>query len=294
MKKLSIALAFILIFTSVFSVSANADEGTRTEKFFAEIAETQAITLYDPMKGESVNGLNFKKTSMRIVEDENGEAYSEMCGFLKLGFLDVEVYVNKNGMFMYYPQFNRHMDFSFVWKEQTEDILGEFLGFEENDLIPMPSYPEYMILKSSVTKTDVEGYGNLYVETFTYDIEAVVDDLVSKDIIPDPALYGISLEDNAALSQFYWNYSGDNSGFASSLLYENEATFVFDENGILVAADYFTGEGKEVNSVVFELGNFGGFSAGADAEDFTMPESSANLEVFMIFVKLIFSILVNN
>lgn len=87
-----------------------------------------------------------------------------------------------------------------------------------------------MRLKSSVVKTDVAEYGDLYIETFAYDIEAVV----NKDIIPEPSLYDISLDDSKATSDFYWNYAGDYLGFASFLLYENEATFTFNEKSHLL------------------------------------------------------------
>ena len=75
---------------------------------------------------------------------------------------------------------------------------------------------------------------------------------ISKDIIPDPSRYGVSLDDNKALSEFYWNYAGDYSGFAASLFSQNEAIFMYNDKGQLIAADYFSGEGKEVDNVYYE------------------------------------------
>ena len=182
------------------------------------------------------------------------------------------------------------MDFSYIVQEKADEVLKEML-YDNTELMPLPSYPEYMILKSSVTETDVAGYGELYTETFAYDTEAVVNDLVSKNIIPDPSLYDIPLDDNKALSEFFLNYSGDYSGFASTLLYCNEATFTFNEKGQLVAADYFTGEGKDVESEYYELGEFGGIEAGASAEDFEIPESSKELKALMMFIRFFFGFL---
>lgn len=287
MKKLSLVFAMILVFTSVFSICANAASETKTEKFFADIEKNKAITLYEPMKSENTNRFSENKVSMRHVEDENGKVMTEYFSSSKVFFLDLEMYVTQKGLFVYFPQFNRHMDFSLIFDNQTKDVFEELL-YEETVLMPLPSYPEYMSLKSSVKETDVAGYGDLYIETFTYDTEAVVNDLVAKGIIPDPALYGISLDDNEALGDFYWNYAGDYSGFAASLFYKNEATFTFNEKGQLVAADYFTGEGKDIDNEYYELGEIGGFSAGASAEDFEMPESSKSLRIFMMFVRLLF------
>lgn len=292
MKKICVILVSVLLLVSAFSVGANAADETRTEKFFSEIEEKKAATFYEPFKSEEFNGLNIEKISMRIVKDENGNRISELCGSAKLGFMDLKMYALESGIFIYFPQFNRHMDYSFVWKDKTDDLVEIFTGYSEEDIIPIPSYPEYMILKS-IEEKEIGKYGKVYVETFSYDIEAVVDDLVSKDIIPDPTLYDISLDDNKALSDFYWNYAGDYSGFASSLLYDNEASFMYNEEGLLVAADYFSGEGKEIDHENYELGLMGGIAPGANEEDFIMPESSANLEIFMMFVKLIFTLLVN-
>lgn len=292
MKKLSLVFAMILVFTSVFSICANAESETKTEKFFADIEKNKAITLYEPMKSENTNKFSENKVSMRQIEDENGTVMTEYFSSSKVFFLDIETYAIQKGLFMYFPQFNRHLDFSLLFDDQTKDIFDELL-YEEAVLMPLPSYPEYMSLKSSVKETDVAGYGDIYIETFTYDTEAVVNDLVAKKIIPNPALYGISLDDNEALGDFYWNYAGDYSGFAASLLYKNEATFIFDENGMLIAADYFTGEGRDVDSVNYELGEIGGFSAGASAEDFEMPVSSASLKIFMMFVRFMFKFMVH-
>lgn len=291
MKKISIVLVLVLTFMSVFSIFANATGTTITEKFFAEIEETKAVTYYQPMKNENVNGFSYEKASIRIIEDENGEKISEVYGAAKLGFMRIEAFATREGLFMYFPQFNRHMDFSFVYKDKSEDILSSFLGYEDDDLLPSPSYPEYMILKS-VEESEVAGYGKVITEKFSYDLEPVVDDLVSKDIIPDPTRYGVSLDDNKALSEFYWNYAGDYSGFAASLFSQNEAIFMYNDKGQLIAADYFSGEGKEVDNVYYEIGEVGAIAAGAEAEDFVMPESSHNLEVFMMFVRLVFSLLV--
>lgn len=291
MKKISIVLALVLAITSVFSVCASAADETITEKFFAEIEETQAVTYYQPMRNEEMNGFTYEKASIRIVENANGEKISELYGAAKLGFMNIEAFATQDGLFMYFPQFNRHMDFSFVYKDKSEDILADFLGYEDDDLLPSLSYPEYMIFKS-VDESEVAGYGKVYTEKFTYDLEGIVNDLVSKDIIPDPTLYGVSLDDNKALSEFYWNYAGDYSGFAASLFSQNEAIFMYNDKGQLIAADYFSGEGKDIDSVYYELGEIGAVAAGADAEDFVMPESSHNLEVFMMFVRLVFSLLV--
>lgn len=291
MKKLSFVLAMILVFTSVFSICAGAAGETRTEKFFADIEKTGAITLYEPMKSENTNKFSENKVSMRQIEDENGKVMTEYFSSSKVFFLDIETYAIQKGLFMYFPQFNRHLDFSLIFDNQIKDVFEELL-YEETELMPLPSYPEYMSLKSSVKETDVAGYGDIYIETFTYDTEAVVNDLVAKKIIPNPALYGISLDDNEALGDFYWNYAGDYSGFAASLFYKNEATFIFDENGMLLAADYFTGEGRDVDTVYYELGEIGGFSAGASAEDFELPASSASLKIFMMFVRLMLKLMV--
>ncbi len=291
MKKLSAVIALILMFVSVFSICANAASETKTEEFFAKIEETKAITLYEPMKRENTNRFSENKVSMRHIEDENGKVMTEYFSSSKVFFLDLEMYATQKGLFLYFPQFNRHMDFSLVFGDQAKDVFDELL-YEETELMPLPSYPEYMSLKSSVKDTDVAGYGDLYTETFTYDTEAVVNDLVSKNIIPDPALYGISLDDNEALGDFYWNYAGDYSGFAASLFYKNEVTFTFNEKGQLVAADYFTGEGKDIDNEYYELGEIGGFSAGASAEDFEMPESSTSLKIFMLFVRLVYKFMV--
>ncbi len=291
MKKVSIVLALVLVFTSVFSICANAAGETLTESFFAEIEETQAVTYYQPMKNENMNGFSYEKASIRIIEAENGEKISEVYGAAQLGFMRIEAFATQKGLFMYFPQFNRHMDFSFVYKDKSEDILADFLGYEDDDLLPSLSYPEYMIFKS-VEESEVAGYGKVYTEKFTYDLEGIVDDLVSKDIIPDPTRYGVSLDDNKALSEFYWNYAGDYSGFAASLFSQNEAIFMYNDKGQLIAADYFSGEGKEVDNVYYEIGEVGAIAAGAEIEDFVMPESSHNLEVFMMFVRLVFSLLV--
>lgn len=291
MKKISAVLAFILVLASVFSVFANAAGETQTEKFFAEIKETKAVTLYQPMKNEEINGFSYEKVSMRIVENESGEEISEIGGVFKLGFMEIEAYATQEGLFVYFPQFNRHMDFSFILKDETENVLADFLGYRENDLIPTLSYSEYMMLKS-VDESEIAGYGKVYTEKFSYDLEAIVGDLVAKDIIPDPTRYGVSLDDNKALSEFYWNYSGDYSGFASSLLYQNEAVFMYNDKGHLIAADYFTGEGEEIDHICYELGSVGGIDAGADAEDFSMPDSSFGMKIFMMFIRLVFTILV--
>ena len=291
MKRLSAVLALVLIFTSVFSVFANAETETKTEKFFSEIEESKSITFYEPMKNEDMGGFSYGKTSVRYAEDGNGENITEYFASAKLWFIDLKMYATQKGLFLYFPQINRHIDFSFIWEDETNDIFVNLL-YEDTELMPSPSYPEYMRLKSSDVETDVAGYGDLYIETFTYDIGAVVNDLMSENIIPDPSLYDISLDDNKALSEFYWNYAGDYSGFASSLLYENEATFTFNEKGQLVAADYFTGEGKDVDNEHYELGEFGGIEAGATTEDFEIPESSKELKALTIFIRLVFSFLV--
>lgn len=291
MKKVSIILALVLVFTSVFSICANAAGETITEKFFAEIEETQAVTYYQPMKNENMNGFSYEKASIRIIEDENGEKISEVYGAAKLGLMRIEAFATQEGLFMYFPQFNRHMDFSFVYKDKSEDILADFLGYEDDDLLPSLSYPEYLIFKS-VEESEVAGYGKVYTEKFTYDLEAIVDDLVAKDIIPDPVRYGISLDDNMALGEFFINYADDFSGFAYSLFFQNEVTFMFNDKGQLIAADYFSGEGKDIDSVNYEIGDIGAVAAGADTEDFVMPESSHNFEIFMMFVRLVFSLLV--
>lgn len=291
MKKISVVFALALLLVSVFSIGAHAADATKTETFFADIERTGAITLYEPAKSENTNRFSENKVSMRHVEDENGKVMTEYFSSSKVFFLDLEMYVTQKGLFMYFPQFNRHMDFSLIFDNQAKDVFEELL-YEETELMPLPSYPEYMSLKSSVKETDVAGYGDLYTETFSYDTEAVVNDLVAKNIIPDPTLYGISLDDNEALGDFYWNYAGDYSGFAASLFYKNEATFIFNEKGQLVAADYFTGEGKDIDNEYYELGEIGGFSAGAAAEDFEMPESSTSLKIFMMFVRLLFKFMV--
>lgn len=291
MKKFSVVLALVLVFTSVFSVCANAAGETMTEKFFSEIEATQAVTYYQPMKNEEMNNFYYEKSSIRIVENENGEKISEVSGAAKLGFMDIKMYATQDGLFIYFPQFKRHMDFSFIYKEKSEEILADFLNYEEDDLLPSLSYPEHMILKS-VEESEIAGYGKVVTEKFTFDLEPIVEDLVDKDIIPDPTLYGISLDDNKELSEFYWNYADDYSGFAASLFSQNEAIFMYNDKGQLIAADYFTGEGKNIDNVYYELGDIGAISAGADAEDFEMPESSYNLEVFMMFVRLVFSLLV--
>ncbi len=292
MKKLSLVFAMILVLTSVFSICAGATSETKTEKFFADIERTGAITLYEPMKSENTKNFSEYKVSMRQIEDENGKIMTEYFSSSKVFFLDMETYATQKGLFMYFPQFNRHLDFSLLFDNQAKDVFEELL-YEETELMPQPSYPEYMSLKSSVKETDVAGYGDLYIETFTYDTEAVVNDLVAKKIIPDPALYGISLDDNEALGDFYWNYAGDYSGFAASLFYENEVTFIFDENGMLLAADYYTGEGRDVDTVYYELGEIGGFSAGASADDFEMPVSSSSLKIFMMFVRFMLRFMVH-
>lgn len=291
MKKFSAVLVSVLVFVSVFSICAGAANETRTEKFFAEIEESKAVTYYGPMQNEDMGGFSYGKTSIRYTEDGNGENISEYFASAKLWFIDLEMYATQKGLFLYFPQFNRHIDFSLIWEDEANDILADLL-YEESELMPLPSYPQYMSLKSSVKETNVAGYGDLYTETFTYDTEAVVKDLVSKDIIPNPALYGISLDDNKALSEFYWNYAGDFSGFASSLLYENKATFTFDEKGQLVAADYFTGEGRDIDSEYYELGELGSIAAGASAEDFEMPESSKNLDVISMLIRFYLKLLV--
>ena len=291
MKKFSAVLVSVLVFVSVFSICAGAANETRTEKFFAEIEESKAVTFYEPMQNEDMGGFSYGKTSIRYTEDGNGENITEYFASAKLWFIDLEMYATQKGLFLYFPQFNRHIDFSLIWEDEANDILADLL-YEESELMPLPSYPQYMSLKSSVEETNVAGYGVLYTETFTYDTEAVVKDLVSKDIIPDPAHYGISLDDNRALSEFYWNYAGDFSGFAASLLYENKATFTFDEKGRLVAADYFTGEGRDIDSEYYELGELGSIAAGASAEDFEMPESSKNLDVISTLIRFYLKLLV--
>lgn len=291
MKRLSAVLALVLIFASVFSVFANAAVETRTERFFDEIEKSKAVTFYEPMKNEDMNGFSYGKTSIRYAEDVNGENINEYFASAKLGFVDLKMYATQKGLFLYFPQINRHIDFSYIVQEKADEVLRDML-YDDTELMPSPSYPEYMRLKSSVVETDVAGYGDLYVETFTYDLEAVVNDLVSKNIIPDPSLYDISLNDNKALSEFYWNYAGDYSGFASSLLYENKATFTFNEKGQLVAADYFIGEGKDIDNEHYELGEFGGIEAGALSEDFEMPESSKELKAFTVFIRFIIEFLV--
>lgn len=291
MKKISIVLALVLVFTSVFSICANAAEETLTEKFFDEIEETQAVTFYQPMKNESFDNFSYEKVSMRLTENENGEEISELVGSAKVGFMEVEGYITQKGLFIYFPQFNRHMDLSFIWKDKTDELLEMFWGYEEDDLMPSLSYPEHMIFKS-VEETEIDGYGKVYIETFTYDLEAIVDDLVAKDIIPDPVRHGISLDDNMALGEFFMNYSDDNSGSAYLMLFKNEASFIYNEKGQLISAEYFTGEGENVDNVNYELGYIGAISAGADADSFIMPESSANLDVLVMFIRLIFTLLV--
>ena len=293
MKRFSAVLAFVLIITSVFSFFAYAAAETRTEKFFAIIEKNKSVTLYEPMKNEDMGGFSYEKVSMQVVEDENGETVSELYGSAKLWFVDIDMYATQGGMLLYLPQINRHLDFFYIFGDEAENITEIFSDYDETDLMPLPSYPEYMSLKSSTVESDVDGYGDLYTETFVYDTESVVADLVSKDIIPDPALYDISLDDNKALSEFYWNYAGDYSGFASSLLYKNEATFTFNEKGQLVAADYFTGEGRDVYNEYYELGEIGGFEAGASAEDFEIPESSKDLKVLTMFLKFFFKLLLD-
>lgn len=291
MKKLSAVLALVLIFTFVFSAFANASGDTRTEKFFAEIEKTKAVTIYEPMKSENIKGISCDKVSLRHTEDENGRTVSEYYGSAKFFFIEMEAYATQNGMVMYFPQFNRHIDFYSVDQDKAAAVLSDLL-YDETELMPLPSYPEYMSLKSSVVVTDVEGYGDLYVETFTYNLRAVVNDLVAEGIIPDPVLYDVPIYDNEALSDFYWNYAGDYSGYMASLLYRNEATFIFDENGMLLAADYFTGEGREVDNEYYELGEIGGFAAGAAAEDFEIPQSSKNLDVLTALIRFYLKLMV--
>ena len=47
MKKLSLVFAMILVFTSVFSICANAESETKTEKFFADIEKLEQCGYLD-------------------------------------------------------------------------------------------------------------------------------------------------------------------------------------------------------------------------------------------------------
>lgn len=289
MKKFSLVLAMVFILISAFSAFANASGETKTEKFFDDIEKNKAVTFFEPMKNEDMGGFSYDKTSIRYSEDEKGENISEYFASAKLWFIDLEMYATQKGLFLYFPQINCHIDFSFVWEDDFNDVFVNLL-YEDTELMPFPSYHEYMILKSSTVDTDIAGYGDIYTEVYTYDIEAVVNDLVSKDIIPDPTLYGISLDDNKALSEFYWNYAGDYSGFASMLLYRNEATFEFDENGMLLSADYFTGEGKDVDTVEYAFRSIGGIVPDAEDDDFIMPESSKVFKMATFIISLLIRI----
>ncbi|MBR3818737.1 MAG: hypothetical protein IKJ41_06260 [Clostridia bacterium] len=59
---------------------------------------------------------------------------------------------------------------------------------------------------------------------------------------------------------------------------------------MLVAADCFTGEGRDVDTVYCELGDIGGISSGASQEAFQPPDLSVNLKALTFIIKLIMKI----
>ena len=127
MKRFSAVLVSVLVFVLAFSAIANAASETITEKFFYEIEKSKAVTFYEQIKNEDMGGFSYGKTSIRYAEDENGEEICEYFASAKLWFIDLEMYATQKGMFMYFPQINRHMDFSYIVQEKADEVLKEML-----------------------------------------------------------------------------------------------------------------------------------------------------------------------
>lgn len=294
MKKISLVLASVLLFVSVFSMGAYASsEVTKTEAFFSKLAETQSLKLVNP-KDEEITGvdfIDFTEMSVRMFTDEAGNKKSEMIGSFKIGFMEVDMFALQSGLYIYFPQYDRHMDYSFIYKDKIDEVIEETSSMTVDLLLPV-AYSDLMTLKSA-GEQELEGYGKAYVETFSYDLKSIVKDLEMRGLVPNPNPYGVNFNDNEEVGDFILHSGADNASWYSDLAYQNEAFFAYDENGNLIACDYFAVKGERITEVEYEVGFVECIEPVVNANDFILPESSMNLEVFMMFVRLIFSF-VNN
>ena len=288
MKKISIILVISILFVSMFSMSAFAAEpATKTDAFFSTVYDTKGITLVG-LNTSGAPGFSVPEMSARVTTDENGKSYMEMVGSAKFAFFKLDLFALKDGLYMYFPQFNRHMDYSFIYKDMTDELVSDFTAKTIDLFLPI-AYVEYLTLESA-GEEHIENYGTAYVERFSYNKDALINDLVRKGLIPNPKYYNVNIYDENEIIEFVYNYAQDDTAYKyAKFLSEDFMTFAYNENDDLVYCNYYVTEGDSVRNVVYDYSLFECIKAGADNNKFVLPESSLGLEIFELLAKLVYS-----
>lgn len=300
MRKTCLFVSLVIAFVSVFSIGTFAAETqpTKTETFFSTLETNQIMQYVNPGKNDEMGPLKIKDMSIRLIKDDEGKEIAEWVGTVGLWIWEAKMYIIEDGCFYYFPQFNKHMDLSFLIDEEVKETT-EFVSSQTDSLLGQPCYQEYMTFVSA-SEENIKGIGKVYKETFSYDAEAILNDLIANDLIERPN-YNINYSDNESIADYiYWNggcYNPKTDEFdgelyyVSELLEKNEVIFYFNENGDMLACDYYTGEGTEMENVYYELGFADYITLDVPTDEFIVPDSSSSLAVFELFAKIVFAFL---
>lgn len=300
MKKTCFVVALIMLFVSVFSSAAFAgdSEATKTEAFFDALEVSKTMKYINPGKNDDMGPLKLKDMSIRLIENEEGKEIAEWVGTMGILFWDAEMYIVEEGIYYYFPQFNRHMNLSFLIDDEVKETM-DFVAMQTDSLLGQPCYEEYMEFISA-TEENVPGIGKVYKETFGYDAGAILDELIAEGLIERPNYY-INYSNHESIADYiYWNggcYNPETDEFdgelyyVSELLEKNEVVFYYNENGDMLACDYYVGEGTEMENTYYELGFADCITLNVPADGFIVPESSSSLRIFEMFARIIFAIL---
>lgn len=300
MKKTCLFVALILLFVSVFSTGAIAAdaEATKTKAFFETLETSKKMKLVNPGKNEDMGPLKLKDMSIRLIKNDAGIEIAEWVGTTSIAFWEAKMYILDDGIYYYFPQFNSHMDLSFLIGEKVNEMMDS-VAIQTDSILGQPCYEEYMKFSSDSEET-VSGFGKVYKETFTYDAEAILNELIAEGLIESPDYY-INYSDHESIADYiYWNggcYNPETDEFdgelyyVSELLEKNEVVFYYNENGDMLACDYYTGEGTEMENTHYELGFADGITLDVPDDEFIVPDSSSSLAVFEMFARIIFTLL---
>ncbi len=289
MKKISILISFVLIFSFIFSVSSSAsDFSSRTEQFFAKVEEAQALRFVPPFISD-VPGMEFYDTYVRVCKDNNGKEYVESAGKSKIAFVEIEMYALKDKLYMYFPQFNCHADLSELYADKTDDVLDDFNG-AANAALMIPAHKEHMYFYQSEEKL-IEDYGTVYIERYKYDKKAVLHEILENGeiVLPD----GVNIN-KISCDEIAWKLidMGEKESNVAFFLWAEYAEFVFNEDGNLVGGNYYTGNGADMDHEMFDMNDYKYIAPETDMTKFELPKSSSNSFIFTFFVKLVFSMFV--
>lgn len=300
MKKTCFVVALIMLFVSVFSTAAFAvdSETTKTDAFFDALETSKTMMYVNPGKNDDMGPLKLKDMSIRLIENEEGKEIAEWVGTVGILFWDAEMYIVEEGIYYYFPQFNRHMNLSFLIDDEVKETM-DFVAMQTDSLLGQPCYEEHMKFVSA-TEENVPGIGKVYKETFSYDAGAILDELIAEDLIESPDYY-INYSNHESIADYiYWNggcYNPETDEFdgelyyVSELLEKNEVVFYYNENGDMLACDYYVGEGTEMENTHYELGFADRITLDVPEDEFTVPESSPSLRIFEMFARIIFAML---